>query len=519
VLGKNAEAAAGVGGLLVVATVAWAVAHHTVAMSPIANLDFWYMVQVGLALDVGQPATLADGLYPFGLPLLLRLGLVAGADVLVVGRVASAIGLAIALLALVRLVDAIEDDEPDGAPPSAWHRALVLPIALANPMLVYYAWFEGTDMLAAGGQVLGIALLAKSANAAPRRALLAGVAFGAAYLVRYTALVSLAACAVVLVGSLPWRRALGAVGRLFAGFGIAAAPQLAASLFAHGRPFYTLQAKNVWFGIHGGGDYLANWSRVPNDIAFLDVVAMDPWLFGRHWAMELGRFVSEPALHGWPLPLLVLAVGGAAISLAERRARARLAVRLILCTALAIVAATAMAWLHERFLLVVILLEVALIHRAILALADRAAALRAGAARPLLAAAALVLMLAAIPGARAAAERYADPRPALVARILAEHGMRDAAEVGTNNPYFHATGDLGRTRFGQINSIAPSAATLDDVLRDPRTAGWRFLALDFRSPHGDLSALRPALAEDPRVDVFYARDDLVLARLEAGQGR
>lgn len=409
----------------------------------VANLDLWYYIGLARDLDVRNAATLADGFYPFGLPLVLRIGLDHGLDALFVARTMSVVGLVLALAGLMLLVRSASDgDGTDG-----WLVPVAVLIVLCNRPLVEYAWFEGGDLIAAGWQTLGVGVLAIALGRDRRRRAMtvaAGCAIGVAYLFRYTALVSLVAVVPVVLLTKERRRPWSMAGWLMAGFTLTAWPQLLAGTIAYGQPFHNTQAKNIWFGIYGDGDFVTQWSKAPNDIGFLAVVAHDPWRFAGHWWAQMLRLLTSLDLHAWPLPLLALAVAGGALMAARADERARPSTRLVAAVGLATVASIAAAWLHPRFLLVFILLEAYAASRALGSLgrdiARRWPRLASATAIAVLA----LLSVGALNTARGLAKRQHDGQQVLAARLLRDAGMVSGVEVGTNDPYLHDAFDVRR---------------------------------------------------------------------------
>ncbi|HDQ71523.1 MAG TPA: hypothetical protein ENN19_05430 [Chloroflexi bacterium] len=214
-------------GALVIVEVAHLRTHIT-----IGNLDFFAMAARVEPLSNTLSAWV-NGFYPVGIPLLLRLGLLMGLDVVRAGQAASIVGGVLCLYSGGLL---------------AWHmtrsRALALltmAFLLCTGTVLFYAGFEGTDMLAAGLQSFAISLLAR----APDRkgnTFMAGLVNGLGYLVRYTGLITLAVSLLYLLTLTICRREkkrLWPFASYGLGFLIGAAPQLIPSLLVKGSLFYS----------------------------------------------------------------------------------------------------------------------------------------------------------------------------------------------------------------------------------------------------------------------------------------
>jgi hypothetical protein len=164
-----------------------------------------------------------------------------------------------------------------------------------HPFFRFQALQEGTDMLAAGLQLLALAVV--FINVAGNRRIVfltsaaAGILLGGAYLIRYTTLIMLPVVIIYLwLRDKAEKRTLMISLALFVGlFGLVALPQIAASAVVTGRPLYNEQARNVWFGLHGDFNWTDNWGNIPPDVTLSQIVRDDPRNFLTHWAREFGR--------------------------------------------------------------------------------------------------------------------------------------------------------------------------------------------------------------------------------------
>jgi hypothetical protein len=476
---------------LAVLSVAYAslLVFYLVPRDSIQNLDFWTWISQGEQFDVARLETWVSGLYPLGYPLLLRVAIDHGIDSLRMGQWLSGVG---GLLCLIATFGIVYDTTRRES--LAFFSAALL---ILNIQFLSNAGSEGTDMLAAGLQMTSLYLLWIFAARRPARQSfmligLAGIVLGLAYLVRYTGLLWLPCAVLYCIALGADRRRAGIYVALFIGaFALTASPQWAASTLVTHQPFYNWQAKNVWFGLYGQGDWVNHWGLMPDTVSLLEVVELDPAYFvGHWWAQFASAFDSawmwSPVLHGaWIMGLLA--------SLREWRWLPAKRMLFILALLLPI-AVTAMAWLSGRFLLVTLCLQAAGIVLLGERLTDRlrlpkwfqTGVLGAG------------LMAAIAVGQVSALAQWlsapVDTHPQTINDFLRSAGMSNPAEVATNDPALHATDLPARTRYAQTYAVAPSPQTLDELLNNPAAVPWHFLVLDYQSGFGDYHAIRqPAL--------------------------
>jgi hypothetical protein len=253
----------------------------------VGNLDFFGMVERAKLLP-GALSAWVQGFYPVGIPLLLRIGLALGWDVVHTGQIVSILG-GIACLY--------------GGGLLAWSltrsRAMAvfsMAYLLTSRAVLAYAGYEGTDMLAAGLQALALGVLAWDPGRR-RVVLAAGIVNGLAYLARYTALILLVVCLAYLLTMTLFRRerrALWAVLLYAAGFLLGALPQLLPSLLVTGDPFYQTQAYHIWIKLYANSDFVrVNMQPTPVEITLWEVFWLDPYRFVANWWQEFVRFWVE----------------------------------------------------------------------------------------------------------------------------------------------------------------------------------------------------------------------------------
>jgi hypothetical protein len=488
---------------------AYLLRHETVR-----NLDFWYHIELGQRLDPSALSTFVNGFYPLGYPLLLSKAIAIGLDALRVGQALSWLGGLLALISVAAMTARLA-----GSTAGALAAGILL---ISNVTFLDLSTREGTDMLASGLQLACVACLVWYSYAPDRRrgfALVgaAGIALGLAYMVRYTALVVLA-CALVylllpLLTSRSSQRSVGLASGLFlGGFALATFPQLAASTIVHHQPFFNLQAKNVWFGIYGGWDWVNNWPTVSDSISLAEVISLDPARFGQHWLAELTAGLTTLSI--WSPPVHIAWMVGMAAIVLDRRigGSARL---LFVSVLLASITAAAMAWLTPRFMLVAICLQAV----AAAVLLDRVATLTMGSARLRLGAtlAAAVILCATFQMWETGHWLTSPPdsKPHQVHQLLRLAGMKEVSSVATNDPYLHATDLAARTSYPQLSSVMPKPASIDSLLDHPAAARWQYLVLNFETGFGDYSAIRDqaagpgsrlvTLANDPSATIYCVK--------------
>jgi hypothetical protein len=254
-----------------------------------------------------------NGLYPLGYPVLLRLGVLLGLNVLQVALAYSILGGFLGLLGTFWLVRRMTNN---------WTLAVLSEVILAcTSHYLLYSSRDITDSLPAALQICSFALL--MGNLQRRRAAFgAGLLVGLSYLLRYTASTTILLCVVFLLGWALVRRQryiLVATGLYLLGALLGGLPQLAASAIVKGNPIYNVQAHNLWFHLQNSTDYIYDWQAVPLEISLREVISADPALFLSHWwgVLRTSWLTLDPvAVDG---PLLVLAPAGFLYAILARR--------------------------------------------------------------------------------------------------------------------------------------------------------------------------------------------------------
>jgi len=319
--------------------------YHLRGHITIGNLDYFGMVARTHHLS-SELSAWVSGLYPVGIPLLAKWGLSLGVDVAHFGRVLSLFGGCVCVLGTAALALHVTR--------SRLFALFAAAFMVATGTLLFYAGFEGTDMLSAGLQVLALGVLSR--NIQDRRlALLAGVITGLGYLIRYTALLTFVVCTlywIMLAVLHRDRRRLWPVLFYGVGFIIGAAPQWIPSLIVTGNPLYMTQAYHIWIKLHGGDDFIATWGSDPT-LGLTRLIMLDPGRFIRNWWGEFSKFWlnQTPALVDQPL--LQFSRAGWLLLVFDRRIRPQYRL-LFAWYAVGIVAALSIFTIDTRFLLILL---------------------------------------------------------------------------------------------------------------------------------------------------------------------
>ena len=459
----------------------------------IRNLDFWYHISLGYQMDWNEPHTLVNGLYPLGYPFLLYLASQLGVDALRVGQFLSWIGGVLLLSACFLFIHLLT-------------RHLIL--AITGTLLLFFnihfltfVTYEGNDMIAAGLQAMAIVLLLYGIKSETPDTfskfylMLHGVLLGCAYLTRYTALLFLpiSIAYLILFFRHSPKRMLQAIAWAIVPFLIVTSVQWIPSLLVHGNLFYNEQAKNVWFGIYGGGDWVKNWGKVPKTIGLTEVIAEDPARFLQHWLFQIRVAVLN--LYLWPLPLHLAWIIALPILLFYRGLA--LSHRILLLMLLIFpLSVTALAWLAPRFLLVSLWVEAILIAWLIFYLV-RISPLNKYMGAVLVSGILLLIMVSF--QWRGIADWWSTPQMARQQEVndfLRTAGMVDPERTATNDPYLHAVDESDRTRYAQTYAAHASPDQVEALLAHPAASNWQYLVMDYQNGFGEYRPIREALRQE-----------------------
>lgn len=489
----------------------------------VTMVDYWHHLQLAQALSLSRVETWIHPFYPAGYFALLRLGLASGVDVLRYGQFLSWAG-SIGYLTALFLILYTTTKKP--LPALAGVALLIL-----HPFFRFQALQEGTDMLAAGLQLLALAVVFVHVPGNRRMALLtsaaAGLLLGGAYAIRYTTLVLLPVVVIYLwlrdrADRRLWLLSLA----LFLGlFGLISLPQIAASTVVTGSPFYNEQARNVWFGLYGDFNWTENWRNIPPGITLGQIVRDDPAALLTHWAREFGRFLAyDPAAYAddplalerkvtlWEPLLNHMIWLLSAILLPFDRRLSRPQKALLLMALVVPVLVTSMAWLFTRFLLVPLAIQVALVVLASGQVGERLARTeRAAVPISLL----LLLAFAALfqfdTGWHAKQGRTHE----IVRRIeeaqpvLEAVGVHAPSELMTNNRLYQILGDPAHPQYPVFQTPEEQQAPLSTFLQQIRGPHRPdFLLFDWTS-----HAIRTIEVKPYRTALISAKDQLAPLQL------
>jgi len=462
-----------VGSLLLAAALVLVELSHLREHITIGNLDFFGMVERARSLP-GDLAAWVSGFYPVGIPLLLRLGLTLGLDVARTGQAVSILGGVLCLY---------------GGGLLAWHvtrsrgmALLVMAYLLSTRAVLFYSGFEGTDMLAAGLQVLALGVLARDPQ--DRRVVLAaGVINGLAYLARYTAMVLLVVClAYLVVAALVRRerRGLWAAPLYGLGFLVGALPQIVPSLLVKGTPFYQTQAYHIWLKLYANSDFVgALQQSSPVDITLWELFWLEPRRFVANWWREFSRFWLTLEVPLLDQPLAQVGKAGFLFAALDVR-RLPVAYRVLLSLIIiGVVGMLSIFTLDMRFLILLIpVLMLCALYFLWRLLPD---CLRLGRIRlplGLLVLGVLWVPLAAVPWTFARSGE-GGPHAGVIetSNMLHAAGAEAADEIVSTNLYHQDVSSPTRDRFTMLYGLE-APPTVEALRRLALESGYRFLIYD-----------------------------------------
>lgn len=500
-----------------------------------------FLNHIELAHRLAQGKVEVNGFYPIGYPLALVATFRWVGDIFIAGKLLSGLAALLALGVVFSTVEGILGKDE-------WPLALLAAVTTGlSPVFVQYATTPGTDMPHVALMLLSVfGVIRAVGSPRPERWLvLAGLAGGASYLVRYT---SSLLVATLLLWFLIWRPFPGRQRRMLVtylvAFGIAAAPQLVLSVLQYGTPFYTTTlAKNVWVGVYGGPQPEPIWGRVADAVSLESVVSFDLWRFLASWAVNATQpvIVNDLAdlfgigvglVSGWTLPIpLTVAVSGVLPKVLKVLAIAGLFVLalrgdgsretearggfLMLFTVL-FVWTTAMAFITDRHLLVAVPLLAIAGYGALGVTLSPRGALGAGAVAILL----LSIHLASFDYPTRWMIGFDHGRQA-TERLRAYQPAPD--EVMSSNWVFYDYDSPWRAKYVHLPVYVGSVTTLID---DMRRRGVRFIVFDRNAGRAEWPGLLPLLDLEqpppglrPVGPAIYSREwppnEIVVYRLDA----
>ncbi len=420
------------------------------------------------------------GLYPLGYPLLLRLGVALGIDVLSTAFTLSIAGGFLGLLGTFFLIQRMAGN---------WTVALFTQVILAcTAHYLFFASLDSTDMLAAGVEICSLAVLF-AAERHRRMVFWAGLLAGLSYLIRYTASLTIILCAAYILGA-AWtrrpqlKREQGALRWWLSplpyllGAAVGAALQLIPSAIIKGNPFYNTQAHNLWFHVSGGGDYIFDWNAVPMDISLWEVVRAYSRELVTHWLETVRDFwVTEKAVI-LDAPFAMLMQAGLLFTVLAPTTLRRSARVFLGLYVVGNVALLSLIRLDKRFLITLMpLLVFAMVYflwsilPAKIATRWRAIPLRT----PV-----MILLTVWSVGypLRFMKSNPQDTGTLAVSNTLHAAGMQSADEVYSTHVRYHDVADMWKSRFQQASAIAPKLSSYSALLDLLQQRGCRFLIYD-----------------------------------------
>ena len=467
--------------LLVLIAYVLAEVMRNTGINAIGNLDYFPLVDRGVRLSFTSWDAWVDWIHPVGFPWLVRLGLITGMDAAHFGQALSILGGVLGLIGTYALAWAV----------SRSHRfALVCQIFVASAG--YYLFFgsiEGNDMPAAGLQILAVGLLAvglvKSAvDEAPaaRWIILSALTAGLAYLTRYTGLITMGTCVLVLGGLALWQRKRQAwkmLGLFVLVFVIVTALQWIPSWIVKGSPLSNDQGQNVWFHVYGKSDFLTEWNTAPQGITLTQVFLMNPGKFVQHWWDNFQAFwvstkqplVEEPLKWFGLAGLLFLLLAGSAI---------RVSVRVLLALFVVLhIAALSLMRLDPRFLIILIpILTIGAVYLFWRILPARWRIGRVVVPVQFLAVIVGLLFALQMPIGFAETPREISPDIVTASDVLHAAGLHNAQEALATDLRLQDVQALDRARFAQANQLNLPHSMLAELLTAARAQHYRFLIYD-----------------------------------------
>mgnify|MGYP000937369324 FL=1 len=322
--------------LWIVLAIRLSAANPTIGIS-----DMFGFIPRAESLSLSDSAPWVHGFYPFGYPLMLRSVFLIVGDYEMAGRVIALVSAILTILMVIRTALILFD-----------YKVALVSVAFvaSNPIFIRYATMSGTDMPAVSLLMVFLSYAVSFSRTYHNRDLLiSALALGLAYLVRYTSLTLLPAMFTWLLLAdrpSPVKIRLANVLLFAAVFVIAALPQFVLSAIVQGNPLWNLQARNVFFGMYGAGNWGHNMPAAREIESLAEVIGQAPVLFLRHWYYTaIGVFRLD--LVQYPLWL----IAGAGMLLSLKHPVQRLSTLLVMGCVTAYVLAVSMAFVNNRLLL------------------------------------------------------------------------------------------------------------------------------------------------------------------------
>jgi hypothetical protein len=456
------------------------VAVYVSAANPLVGIsDMFGFIPRAQSLSLHDLSPWVDGFYPFGYPLLLKgLSTLIG-DYEVSGRVLSLLAGVIALLTVYRTSRSIF------TPTVA---LLALAICCTNPTFLRYSVISSTDMPAVAFLAVGTYCVCRFGVTHELRHLLAGGAsIGAAYLIRYNAIAAVPAVLVWLwlqpAPPISWKHRFQQCVLFLSALVASASPQLLLSMVGQGNPFYNLQARNVYFGMYGGGNWGLNMPAAHTIATLSQVVLAHPGVFLSSWYHNLLGVLRLDVVQ---FPLTLVSFAGMLYCLRRPQSRDR---GVLLCLiAVAYTATICMAFPSTRLLLFTTVVLSMFAAFGLVAFVPHRLRLTFPHAVPIrtpcvVALTGWLVLAYTRPAVLHPLSEY-DKTRIDVSRTLAQQGIRSVSEVLSFSFDYYDMTKPTKDRFAlpwYATEFRPYES-VDDIARRMQRAGEQFLVFDDRAP-------------------------------------
>jgi len=485
--------------------------HHLRFVVTVRNVDYFQFVELAQRLNINSLGSWVNGMHPNGYPLLVRGGLTIGLDAVRIGHLLSISG-GVLLLASVYLLAYRMTN-------SRWLALLSEAFLATTGYFLYFATWEGNDMLSAGLQGLSLASLSDLLER-KKTYFIAGLLAGLAYLIRYTAIVTMALCLLFLVLQALAKRQRSAWVKptlFLIGFTVGATLQLLPSTLVTGNPFYSVRGRDVWWHVEGRFDFATEWNLAPEDLSLVRVFLSNPDRFMRHWWNTARSFWLDPGLLLLDVPLRLLTQAALLFTLLNGKGISTKKRALLAVYVLGLLAALAVIRYDPRFLIVILPVLVFCAVYFVWTIAPRQ--LSVGSFKLPIGALTLIALLFV---ARSVPEHFRQ-HPAqsnadilAVSRTLRAGGMQSADQVLSSAIPFHDVSVPARSRYAQSYWMAPSLNSLPELHTLAREKDYRFIVYDtdtglnahpgleeLLNPGSHLFALTPLLVPESRNFIVY----------------
>lgn len=285
-----------------------------IALALLVTLQLYWMVEgpdYGWHLNHGgswERVFRAHDFYPFGFPLVLWLGQLAGNQALLFGRILGTVSTLFTIGLTMALAYRLQGRA------FAWYAGLLL---LGSPIVVAYGVLASTDAPMVAFAIAALLVLCWNPSLTVYHVILAGFFLGCAYLFRYQAMLFLPATMIWLAFQpiVPLSRSFVWFPHdkwwfkpflFLLAFIVTTAPQWVLDIRDTGYPFFNRQYINIWLFAYERTDPLPEGTSLAQ---MWFIVNYDPTALFRHSVENIIQF-SLKTIHYlliWPLGLLAFA--------------------------------------------------------------------------------------------------------------------------------------------------------------------------------------------------------------------